>query len=114
MRAARIENGLVADLWEVPSLTAYEGITLIEAPDDAGMGWLYDGSVFTAPADTRTDEEIASEARVKRDSLLAVTDFHGLTDNTMTVEMTTYRQALRDISEQGGFPNTITWPTEPS
>jgi hypothetical protein len=28
--------------------------------------------------------------------------------------MTTYRQALRDVPQQGGFPNTITWPTEPS
>ena len=26
----------------------------------------------------------------------------------------TYRQALRDVPAQGGFPNTITWPTEPS
>jgi hypothetical protein len=114
MRAARIESGLVADVWEVPSLTAFEGVTLIEAPNDVSIGWLYDGAVFTAPADTRTDEEIASEARSKRNLLLAATDFHGLTDNTMTAEMTTYRQALRDIPQQAEFPNTITWPTEPN
>lgn len=114
MRAARIESGIVADLWIVPSLTAFEGVTLIEAPNDVGMGWLYDGSVFTAPADTRTDEEIASAARSKRRSLLAETDFHGFTDNTMTAEMTTYRQALRDVPQQEGFPNEINWPVKPS
>ena len=113
MRAARIESGLVADLWEVPSLTAFEGVTLIEAPNDVGMGWLYDGSVFTAPADTRTDEEIASEARSKRNSLLSATDFHALSDTDMSEAMTTYRQALRDVPEQLGFPGEITWPESP-
>ena len=52
--------------------------------------------------------------RTERDSRLAATDFHGLTDNTMTAEMTTYRQALRDVPQQGGFPNTITWAAEPN
>ena len=113
MRAARIESGLVADLWEVPSLTAYEGITLILAPNDVSIGWLYDGAVFTAPADTRTDEEIAAEARSKRNSLLAATDFHALSDTVMSEEMTAYRQALRDVPEQLGFPGEITWPESP-
>tara|TARA_R100001480_G_scaffold110899_2_gene112086 strand:- start:57 stop:536 length:480 start_codon:yes stop_codon:yes gene_type:complete len=56
----------------------------------------------------------AASARTDRDSRLALTDFHGLTDNTMSAEMTTYRQALRDVPEQDGFPNTINWPVEPS
>lgn len=60
------------------------------------------------------DAGAAERVRTDRDSRLAVTDFHGLTDNTMTAEMTTYRQALRDVPQQGGFPNTITWPTEPN
>ena len=36
--------------------------------------------------------------RFRRDQLLAVTDFYALSDVTMTAEMTTYRQALRDIT----------------
>jgi hypothetical protein len=28
-------------------------------------------------------------------------------------EWATYRQALRDVPSQAGFPNTITWPSEP-
>ena len=54
------------------------------------------------------------EARVLRDTLLAATDVWGLSDFTMTAEMTAYRQALRDVPVQSGFPNTITWPQEPS
>jgi hypothetical protein len=54
------------------------------------------------------------EARVLRDALLSATDWTANSDVTMTAEMTTYRQALRDIPAQSGFPNTITWPQEPS
>jgi hypothetical protein len=59
------------------------------------------------------DATAAASARTERDSRLAVTDFHGLTDNTMSAEMTTYRQALRDVPQQGGFPTEIDWPIEP-
>lgn len=59
------------------------------------------------------DERAAEEVRTKRDSLLAETDWHGMSDVTMSTEMATYRQALRDISTQAGFPNEINWPTKP-
>ena len=54
----------------------------------------------------------ASE-RATRDELLKVTDHYGLSDVTMSEAMTTYRQALRDVPQQEGFPQTITWPTKP-
>jgi hypothetical protein len=37
--------------------------------------------------------------RSKRNSLLSATDYLALSDNTMTEEARTYRQALRDITE---------------
>ena len=36
--------------------------------------------------------------RAKRNKLLAETDYLALSDQTMTAEMTAYRQALRDIT----------------
>ena len=51
--------------------------------------------------------------RATRDELLKVTDHYGLSDVTMSEAMTTYRQALRDVPQQEGFPQTITWPTKP-
>lgn len=114
MRAARIENGLVADLWEVPSLTAYEGITLISAPDDIGLGWSYDNGVFTAPADESTDEEKAALARKKRDVLLTQSDWTQVADAPVDqAAWAVYRQALRDIPAQEGFPGEIIWPVTP-
>jgi len=54
--------------------------------------------------------------RVKRNRLLTETDFHALSDNTMSADMTTYRQSLRDITN--GLTtvedvNSVTWPTKP-
>jgi len=62
---------------------------------------------------TLTTEAMAANVREERDALIAATDFYALSDVVMTAEMTTYRQALRDISSQAGFPNTIIWPTAP-
>ena len=62
----------------------------------------------------RTKEESAS-VRTKRAALLAETDWMALSDVTMSAEMTTYRQALRDITDHADFPylNEADWPTKP-
>ena len=54
-----------------------------------------------------------SNVRARRDSLLQETDWMALSDVTMSSEMTTYRQALRDIPAQSGFPFSVTWPNKP-
>jgi hypothetical protein len=56
----------------------------------------------------------AADARSKRNSLLASTDWTASSDLTMTADMTTYRQALRDLPQQDEFPNEINWPVEPN
>jgi len=58
-------------------------------------------------------EALGKPFRDERDSLLAETDVWALSDRTMTAEQTAYRQALRDITDQAGFPTDITWPTKP-
>lgn len=55
------------------------------------------------------DEDI----RNKRDVLLAETDWWANSDRTMTQAEIDYRQALRDVPQQEGFPVNITWPTKP-
>lgn len=54
-----------------------------------------------------------ADVRKQRDGLLAETDWMALSDVTMSAEMATYRQALRDITDQQGFPSSVTWPTKP-
>lgn len=55
----------------------------------------------------------AALVRGQRSTLLAETDWTALTDVVMSSEMATYRQALRDITLQPGFPHNVTWPTTP-
>tara|TARA_R110000803_G_scaffold10427_1_gene31928 strand:+ start:595 stop:873 length:279 start_codon:yes stop_codon:yes gene_type:complete len=59
------------------------------------------------------DDRLAAEARYKRNNLLAATDWTANSDVTMTTEMTAYRQALRDVPTQAGWPTNISWPTAP-
>ena len=53
------------------------------------------------------------DIRNQRDGLLAATDWMALSDVTMSDAWTAYRQALRDIPTQAGFPSSVTWPTKP-
>ena len=53
--------------------------------------------------------------RTDRDRRIALTDWTGMSDVTMTADMATYRQALRDITSHANFPDLETedWPTAP-
>jgi hypothetical protein len=62
-------------------------------------------------------EVTATQARIRRDALLATSDWTQLPDIPLSPDerqaWAAYRQALRDISEQPGWPETIAWPAEP-
>ena len=63
-----------------------------------------------APARRMTD------LRMRRNNLLAETDWMGNSDVTMSEDWKTYRQALRDITKQTPADDSlsnITWPTKP-
>ena len=53
-----------------------------------------------------------ANVRLERDRKLAETDYLALSDNTLTTNMKTYRQDLRDVPTQSD-PDNITWPTKP-
>ena len=82
------------------------------APEDAFMGGI---AIYLT--DAEYDTVLAASARQKRDRLIAVTDYlvtpdYPISDDRLA-KVKTYRQALRDIPEQAGFPRTITWPEKP-
>jgi len=57
------------------------------------------------------------DLRAKRNKLLADTDYLALSDNTMSAEMTTYRQALRDITNgltTVADVEAVVFPTKPA
>ena len=69
----------------------------------------------------KTPEEVKAEAsaqvRAQRDALLAVSDHLVMPDYPLTDEqreaVKAYRQALRDVPQQDGFPLEVVWPKKP-
>ena len=64
--------------------------------------------------DDDANNRAAARVREERNRLLAETDYLALSDVTMSSAWATYRQNLRDIPAQSGFPNSVTYPTKPS
>jgi hypothetical protein len=57
----------------------------------------------------------ADEARTQRDRLLAASDWTQVADAPVDqAAWATYRQALRDIPQQSGFPENVVWPVDPA
>ena len=54
------------------------------------------------------------ELRTKRNQLLAETDYLALVDSTLSADMRTYRQALRDLPANTSDIANPVWPTPPS
>jgi hypothetical protein len=85
-------------------------------PNDFGVTW----SQISAKKTELTNAEPMKELRRQRDVLLAETDFYALSDVTMSSEMQTYRQALRDLPDGAsptltdGVLGNVTFPTKPS
>jgi hypothetical protein len=67
------------------------------------------------PVDCRTNDRIAAEVRATRAQLLAQSDWAVLPDSPVADRLAwaAYRQALRDLTSQPGFPTDVTWPTLP-
>ena len=63
------------------------------------------------------DAEQAKSVRATRDTKLSESDWRVIkaaeTATTLDAAWATYRQALRDVTGQSGFPWTITWPDAP-
>jgi len=73
---------------------------------------MIDGELFLGKTQPEKDDEQAREVRSTRDRLLADTDWTQTVDNPFAGDndVTAYRQALRDIPEQEGFPWNVEWP----
>lgn len=70
---------------------------------------------MSAEAIAAVDAQAAASARAERNRKLADSDWTQLADSTADKDAwATYRQALRDVPAQAGFPNEVTWPELPT
>lgn len=78
-------------------------------PADFGVTW----SQITAKQTELNNAAPMKELRLQRDIKLSETDFYALSDVTISDDMTTYRQALRDITDSATSLDDVTWPEKP-
>ena len=72
-----------------------------------------DQSAVDAAAVEVAAEQALARLRTTRNGLLAETDYLALSDVTLSSDMTTYRQALRDLPANTSDPANPVWPTKP-
>jgi len=89
------------------------------------LSWQAKGKVITSnesgkpivvdkPKVEVSNEQLAAQARAKRDSLLRACDWTQVPDAPVSqADWASYRQKLRDITLQEKFPEDIDWPTSP-
>ena len=91
--------------------------TPADSPDNVATKDADVGDIAIVLTDAEYDTVLAASARQKRDRLIAATDYLVTPDypigDDRLVKIETYRQALRDIPEQSGFPRNIIWPDKP-
>lgn len=112
-KKALVENGVVTNIavFDADNLPGWAS-AWVDVTDDAEVGGTYDGVTFAPPS---VPAPTAEEVRAQRDQLLADTDWTQVADAPVVqLDWATYRQALRDIPQQAGFPENVTWPEEPN
>lgn len=83
-----------------------------------GSAWVYEDIPQPPLPVAPTTEFLSAEVRSERNGLLVASDFTQLPDvpidSVNKAEWAVYRQALRDVPQQVGFPQEVTWPQMPS
>lgn len=104
---------------QVPAAEKYQKVIEVDPIKDEQGFWRQTWSIVDMNDEEKAveDERKANEVRVQRDFLLMQCDWTQLDDapitNAKKLEWATYRQALRDIPEQTGFPWDVNFPQKP-
>ena len=109
-----VGEDIIANYWMI-EYTAVDMFADTTETDEDGVETTTTKAEHEAAYQATLDAKVAETNRKTRDDLLAKTDYLALSDNTLTAEMTTYRQALRDITSHANWPNLddADWPVKP-
>ena len=91
-------------------------VSQAQQPTKDGDTWILAWSVTDKSQEEiqQYDDSVAASIRHQRDNLLAASDWTQVPDAPVDqAAWAVYRQALRDITTQAGFPHEVTWPVKP-
>ena len=104
---------------QAATLVDYNGFVVIEQTED-GVTVTPNTEAWEAWKAEQPDPSVAlaAEVRAQRDAMLTACDWTQMPDSPLDEETkaawAAYRQALRDVPQQSGFPENVTWPEEPA
>ncbi len=111
-------TGLIVRVVSVPDEAymeggLFDGESYVEGRGEPGLDTVVDGVIVH---NTPPPPDYAQLARDKRDYILAQSDWTQLPDVPLEAKAAwaTYRQALRDVTDQPGFPENVIWPERPA
>lgn len=116
-----IEQSLgLAKIQEIKAGAAQFVLSTITAQTETitNLSWItneFQDVIASKPAALPLDEERSLAIRNGRNQLLVASDWTQLPDVPVTTRelWATYRQQLRDLPQQAGFPQQVTWPQAP-
>lgn len=118
--AVLIQNSVAQQVWrntlkaDLPPMHPDILSNVIDYDGDVSDGWAWDGTTFVDPALSSYDA-LSAEVRATRNMLLTRSDWTQLSDAPVdSLKWAIYRQELRDLTAQAGFPDNVTWPVPPS
>jgi hypothetical protein len=117
MKFARIVDGYVVQV--VDSQLPQAGLTEIDFEIPPAPSALHRFSIATRQWEESAEPELLElhriQALARRAELLAASDWTQLPDVPLATKTSwaAYRQELRDITAQSGFPQAIVWPAAP-
>lgn len=109
----RSTDGLTA-VSDPASQCPSDNYTLVADQDNSGS-WSTSWMLKTEYTNIQKNRSLAIQMRIKRNLLLAATDWTQANDIPAETsnKWVDYRQSLRDITSQEGFPTDISWPAKP-
>jgi hypothetical protein len=107
-----IDTNLIVEDFDLYEVLDGKSPTLIEGWETIKANRLAEHEAEKARVEA---EGAVISIRMQRDAKLAESDWTQMPDYTSEIKESwaIYRQALRDITTQDGFPNEVTWPTKP-
>jgi hypothetical protein len=128
-------NGQILNSGSVPDISIQivpQGFTLTPQQSNPSTDYVVNGKVIPLPPKPATGayvfdysqqkwvedtQEQQAEVLAKRNSLLQQSDWTQIPNNPLTAEQqqawAVYRQELRDVTSQSGYPFNVIWPTPP-
>lgn len=112
-------TGIILDLDETGSICLFAEPTgdYAQVFSDATEGKFGEVAPYQPyqPTPDEINTQLATEVRTKRNALLQQSDWTQVADAPVDQAVwATYRQALRDVTTQEGFPESVVWPVAPN